>query len=101
MISDTEVKRGWLELDFASCKFSPLVSGSIQPSNEIKVIHVLKGSEIGALKKMHKLLEERGKCGICTHLADATETRPSFGPSFSRITECDHLSNYFMSYDFS
>jgi len=31
------------------------------------------------------------KSGMCTHLAESTETRPSFGPSFSRITEWGHL----------
>lgn len=28
---------------------------------------------------------------MLTHFADSTETKPSFSPSFSRITECGYL----------
>lgn len=28
---------------------------------------------------------------VLTHFADSTETKPSFSPSFSRITECGYL----------
>ena len=40
--------------------------------------------------RAHKITKT-SKVTRLTHFADSTETRPSFGPSFSKITECGHL----------
>ena len=40
--------------------------------------------------RAHKITKNRRGTKL-THFADSTETRPSFGPSFSKITECGHL----------
>lgn len=40
--------------------------------------------------RAHKITKTRQGTKL-THFADSTETRPSFGPSFSKITECGHL----------
>jgi len=40
--------------------------------------------------RAHKITKTRQGTKL-THFADSTDTRPSFGPSLSKITECGHL----------
>ena len=94
MVSNSEIKCRRLEFDLPSRKLCPLVSSGVHPSNQIKVVYVFKRAEVCALKrnaKVYKHVFDPKMTAIRTHLDEWTETNPSLGPSFSKMTECDHL----------
>jgi hypothetical protein len=92
MVRDGEVERRRMEPDVAPTKPRPAVPCRIDPPDEVEVIHVLDRTEVRSLQgKYLSTAHTKHNKESLAHFAELTETRPSFGPSFSRTTECGHL----------
>ena len=109
-IGNTEIKCRRFELDLPAHDLRPLVPRGVDPADEVEVVHALERAQVRALSTWHvrremgetsshegterwspEAVREKGVERLRTHLADWSETRPSFGPSFSYTTECGHL----------
>jgi hypothetical protein len=97
VVRDGEVERRRVERDVVPTKPRPTVPRRIDPSDLIEMAHILQRAQIRSLSKKFKHEQRRAHAlgSRLAHFADSTETRPSFGPSFSRMIECDHLRRMF------
>lgn len=100
MVRDGEVERRWMKPNIVPTKPRPPEPCRVDPPNEIEVVHVLDRTEVRSLQKKYlSTAHTKHNKQSLAHFAELTETRPSFGPSFSRTTECDHLQRKRMSHN--
>lgn len=100
-------KRRRFERDWLSDPLAQGIPDDVCPSNEIpevaeKVESGSRGQRVDRIDDVKVRSEKMGNLTdrwltpsrvpiYCPHLADSTETRPSFGPSAAIMTECPHL----------
>jgi len=90
-ISNFQIECSRTEFNVLPHHLGPFVSCCVRPADQVKMINVCQCTKVCALPQSILIMAIVDGLVMHTHFDDSTETNPSFGPSFSRITEWGHL----------